>query len=128
MKTTDEIQTSERLIFLYGSLKRGFPLHHYLASQQFIGLAETLPLYRLFDCGEYPALVAALTKGKRVRGEVYRLSEACQLQLDDVEDVSDGLYERREIRLAAPFDTQNIEAYFYLHSVARLRDCGARWP
>ena len=45
------------LIFVYGSLKRGYALHHLLASQQFHGIAVTQPLYRLFDLGSYPGLI-----------------------------------------------------------------------
>ncbi len=91
-------------------------------------MAQTLPLYRLFDCGEYPALVDVATDGQRVKGEVYRVSEACQLQLDKVEGVDEGLYERREIRLADPYKDVSIQAWFYLNSVAGLKDCGQEWP
>ena len=128
MKPNNEKSNIASLIFVYGSLKRGFSLHHYLADHTFIGTAQTLPLYRLFDCGEYPALVDAATDGQCVKGEVYRVSKACQLQLDEVEGVDEGLYERREIRLATPYEDASVQAWFYLHPVAGLKDCGQEWP
>ncbi len=121
------VSQASHLIFVYGGLKRGFGLAHELQDQTFLQTAVTQPGYRLFDCGEYPGLVDAAAEGVSVTGEVYRVSAACLSRLDEVEAVDEGLYERRRIELAAPFDSQHVLAYFYLRPVAGLRDCGTTW-
>jgi gamma-glutamylcyclotransferase (GGCT)/AIG2-like uncharacterized protein YtfP len=45
-------------LFVYGSLKRGGRHHDELAGAVFLGLATTLPGYRLEPLGEYLALVS----------------------------------------------------------------------
>ncbi len=123
----EESKAKTTLVFVYGSLKNGFALHNFLDGQQFIGLAQSRPLYRLFDCGEYPALVQEDTAGRQISGEVYAVDEQCLSRLDEVEAVDEGLYERRQIALAAPYADQLVEAYFYLKSITGLRDCGTEW-
>jgi hypothetical protein len=44
-------------LFTYGTLKRGHQLHGHLAAQSYLGDAQTLPEFRLLNCGWYPALV-----------------------------------------------------------------------
>src|ERR1700722_13074128 len=39
-------------LFVYGTLKRGQPNHDWLADGEYLGPAETLPFYRLVNCGE----------------------------------------------------------------------------
>ena len=115
------------LIFVYGSLKRGYALHHLLSSQQNLGNAVTRSLYRLFDLGSWPGLVD-WPEGLAVRGEVYQVDSACLQQLDEAEGVSEALYARRRILLQPPFDREVIHAWFWLGSVSGLPDCGEQWP
>ena len=117
---------AESLIFVYGSLKRGYSLHSYLADQRFHAYAVTEPLYRLLDCGDYPALIKVSTDGVAVRGEVYSVTPFCLQQLDVVECVSEGLYTREPVRLQQ--HGGHVSAYFYARSVAGLADCGCEWP
>lgn len=118
------------LIFVYGSLKRGYRLHDLLCDQTFMGRASTECCYRLFDLGEYPGLVDSVD-GVSVNGEVYQVADHCLVRLDRAEGVDEGLYERRPIRLlqcpasVRPSDT--VEAWFYRRSVSGLRDCGQEW-
>ena len=44
-------------VFLYGTLKRGGCRSHVLKDQRFLGEAMTVPKYRMYDTGSYPALV-----------------------------------------------------------------------
>jgi len=115
------------LIYVYGTLKRGDVRSHALEGQVFLGIACTHPLYRLVNCGEYPALVTARSSGRAIKGEVYEVTEACLHHLDDVEGVDEGLYERRPVELQRPFDQRPVEAYFYRLSTTGLPDCGDRW-
>ena len=54
---TEEQPESLKVIFVYRSLKRGYPQHHLLNAATALGTARTQPLYRLFDLGSYPGLV-----------------------------------------------------------------------
>ncbi len=60
------------LLFVYGTLMRGFGLHRLLAGRaEYLGEGEVPGL--LFDLGAYPAALRG-TSG-RIRGEVYRLAD-----------------------------------------------------
>jgi gamma-glutamylcyclotransferase (GGCT)/AIG2-like uncharacterized protein YtfP len=80
------------LLFVYGTLMRGFALHALLERcADFIGAGETAGL--LFDLGRYPA--ALRDGGGVVRGEVYRLTDpALWRALDSAEG---SQYHRREV-------------------------------
>ncbi|MDG1894332.1 MAG: gamma-glutamylcyclotransferase [Fuerstiella sp.] len=116
------------LIFVYGSLKRGFALHRFLSQQQFVATASTQPRYRLFDCGAYPAMVKVAVGGNSVKGEVFLVDQECLLKLDEVEGVAEGLYIRDSVDLCAPHDTSRTIAWFFLPSTSGLTDCGSEWP
>jgi gamma-glutamylaminecyclotransferase len=115
------------LIFVYGSLKHGYALHHLLEGQAFRGPATTYPLYRIFDLGSYPGLVD-WPEGLAVQGELYEVDAECLKRLDDAEGVDEGLYARRVIKLQSPFDGIEASAWFWLHKVGGLPDCGTSWP
>jgi gamma-glutamylaminecyclotransferase len=117
----------QSLIFVYGSLKRGYGLHHLLEGQAFRGPATTCPLYRIFDLGSYPGLVD-WPEGLAVQGEVYEVDAECLKRLDEAEGVDEGLYARRVIKLQPPFDGFEASAWFWLNKVGGLRDCEASWP
>ena len=58
------------LLFVYGTLMRGFPLHRLLDGQaEYLGNGLVQGL--LFDLGSYPAALRG--EGGPIRGEVYRL-------------------------------------------------------
>src|SRR6266850_998554 len=62
----------DNLLFVYGTLMRGFPLHALLERRAtYLGEATTPGL--LLDLGSYPAALKSAT-GK-IRGEVYRLTD-----------------------------------------------------
>jgi gamma-glutamylcyclotransferase (GGCT)/AIG2-like uncharacterized protein YtfP len=62
---------AEPLLFTYGTLMRGYGLHHVLGRQaELLGMATARG--RLLDLGRYPGVVEG--RG-RVRGEVYRLRD-----------------------------------------------------
>lgn len=74
--------TPPGLLFAYGTLMRGFPLHGVLArSATFVGRARARG--RLLDLGSYPGLVAGAGD---VWGEVYRLHAPELLRTLDVEE------------------------------------------
>jgi gamma-glutamylcyclotransferase (GGCT)/AIG2-like uncharacterized protein YtfP len=63
---------AELLLFVYGTLMRGFPLHALLEGRaDSVGEGQVPGL--LFDLGRYPA--ALRHGGGRIHGEVYRLHD-----------------------------------------------------
>lgn len=119
--------TDVSLLFVYGTLKRGHCRAHLLDGQRFLGDVRTRPFYRLYDCGDYPAL-ARDADGVSINGELYQVNSQCLQTLDDVEGVSQQLYERGEVEIVPPLGSRTVISYFYLQSVAGLRDCGSTWP
>lgn len=113
-------------LFVYGTLKRGHRLHSHLKGQSYLGEGQTLPEFRLLNCGWYPALVES-EDGRSICGEVWQVDNETLKRLDEVEDVGSGLYERREISLLAPFDDAAAITYVYLQDVTGLADCGDEW-
>jgi gamma-glutamylaminecyclotransferase len=119
------------LIFVYGTLKRGFCRAHFLAGQLFLAEARTLPKYRMYDCGTYPGLKLCPQNGLAIRGEVWSVDTACLARLDQEEGVAEGLYSRSTIELAGSLPesvaASPIEAYYYGPAVAGYPDCGEQW-
>jgi gamma-glutamylcyclotransferase (GGCT)/AIG2-like uncharacterized protein YtfP len=98
---------AEPLLFVYGTLMRGFPLHALLEGRaDSVGDGEVAGL--LFDLGRYPA--ALRDGGGVIRGEVYRLKNpGLWLALDSAEG---SQYHRGEVgvRLAGG---RQVTAYIY---------------
>jgi gamma-glutamylcyclotransferase (GGCT)/AIG2-like uncharacterized protein YtfP len=89
----------ENLVFVYGTLMAGNPLHGALGDSEFVG--QALVSGTLFDTGYYPALTPPVLDGDRVRGEVYDVDDATLAVLDRCEGVNArhpdlGLYKRVE--------------------------------
>ena len=114
-------------LFVYGTLKRGHCRAWALDGQRFLGEARTLPRYRMYDCGWYPGLVEASDGGVAVVGELWEVDAACLAQIDEIECVSVGLYRRGPVKVQPPFDSEDIETYYYIGNVADLPDCGSAW-
>jgi gamma-glutamylcyclotransferase (GGCT)/AIG2-like uncharacterized protein YtfP len=112
-------------LFVYGSLKRDLQNHFYLAGQEFVATARTVPIYRLYRWGAYPGLVAVQENGVAVRGELYRVDEETLRRLDVLEDVP-HLYQRGPVQLEGMGEP--VIAYFYVRDVSAAADCGDAWP
>lgn len=136
------------LIFVYGTLKNGFSRSNALASQRYLGTAETLPEYGMFAYGGYPALVdAELAKNSKVEainsvyGELYEIDEICAQSLDKIEGVEFDLFERKIVNLnhlhlmrlpvfQSTFDLleqKKAHAYFFKRNVSGCANCGSFW-
>jgi gamma-glutamylcyclotransferase (GGCT)/AIG2-like uncharacterized protein YtfP len=115
------------LLFVYGTLKRGYSRAPALAGQRFVGTARTVAGYRLYNCGEYPGLVER-AGGLSIVGELYEVDAECLARLDIVEDVEHGLYRREPVELMPPYADVHAETYLYCRDTAGLRDCGTIWP
>lgn len=93
---------SSRLVFVYGTLRRGEcnDVARYSPVPVFVGSGEAQGV--LHDLGPYPGAVFEVEGDARVVGEVYRIAPAVELQLDHLEGVQpdgEGEYRRRDIRV-----------------------------
>ena len=114
-------------IFVYGTLKRGLSNHGWMSGQEFIGEAATAPLYRMVDCGGYPGMFPVTLDGCSIRGEVWSVNESGRIKLDELEDVTQGLYALEPAALLPPFDTGEVFTYCYRRPVTGLRAVGEEW-
>ena len=113
-------------LFVYGTLKRGHCRHFALRDQQFLADARTQPRYRMYNVGEYPALVRD-DNGISIEGEIWSVDDPCLVLLDEVEGAAENWFRRGSVELVAPFDNLEVQTYFYQQPVAGLARCGDRW-
>ena len=93
------------LVFVYGTLKRGFFNHHILASSNynegavsFASLARTVECFPLFlDYYRIPYLVDRPGVGGRISGELWQVDDPTLAALDELEGVAKGRYSRMKI-------------------------------
>lgn len=111
------------LLFVYGTLMRGLPLHHLLDGRcQFVGRGTVKG--RLLDLGRYPGAVP--DEAGTVHGEIYRLFAPSLLATLDQEEEyrpeapERSLYLRRPaaVRLA---DGREARAWIYWYQGPRDR-------
>ena len=117
----------KKLLFVYGTLKRGCSNHHFLTDQEFLGEARTTPGFRLYELGGHPGMVAKKGDRDGVTGEIWAVDAAALVRLDGLEGLDEGIYRRDVVPLLAPFADQGIEGYIYNRSVKNRRDLGSEW-
>ena len=106
-------------LFVYGTLRKGFPLHRYLSGQaRFIGAGTIRGI--LYDLGEYPGVVHS--ENGEVQGELYELETGAKLlsKLDRVEgfrpeDPKNSLFIRSLTEVTLP-DKKTTKAWAYFLS------------
>ncbi|NTW50920.1 MAG: gamma-glutamylcyclotransferase [Chlorobiales bacterium] len=98
------------LVFVYGTLMKGYGNHRLMENATFLGYAETLEKYRM-TYTSYPMLTEEPLV--QIKGELYEVSEEDLLgPLDELEGVP-HLYERKEIQVKT---TENIlTAWVYIY-------------
>jgi gamma-glutamylcyclotransferase (GGCT)/AIG2-like uncharacterized protein YtfP len=76
------------LLFVYGTLRRGLRLHHYLQNLGARFQAEASVPADLFDLGSYPGARPVSAEGNRVHGELFQLSDPSHdlAVLDELEE------------------------------------------
>jgi gamma-glutamylaminecyclotransferase len=116
---------SRVILFIYGTLKRGQKSHHFLAGQEFLREAATMPLYRLYGLGWHPAMVLDVEHGLEVRGELWAVDESTLAELDLYEGVPDW-YVRQDVAVRDCFET--VQAYLFNGTLPAGAVSGAAWP
>ena len=95
------------ILFVYGTLKRGQPLHYLLEKAVFLG-EGWVKGFLLFDLGDYPA-VRPGNSSRKVYGELYAIPPDLLKILDQVEDE----YYRQKIPV---FTSQGVvKAWIYIY-------------
>jgi len=115
--TTPAITPGTTRVFVYGTLKRGFPNHPLLESATWLGRARTTESWPLVIAGRWfvPCLLEQPGKGHRVRGEVYAVDTPTLAALDELEGVGepDG-YDRKaiEVEVEPSGERLRVDVYF----------------
>lgn len=111
------------LLFVYGSLKQGFPNAHVNTGRRVSGDFRTLqrlPFY-LAGAGHLPCLVLQPGQGLQVRGQLFEVSDADLAAMDRLERVGEPQgYSRVRIEVQQVEDGRVLEAEVYVQQAARL--------
>jgi gamma-glutamylaminecyclotransferase len=115
------------LLFVYGSLKEGFPNAHVNTGRRVAGHFRTrqrLPLY-LVGVGHLPCLVLQPGQGLQVLGQMYEVSAAALAATDRLERVDDPQgYRRVRIVVEHVDDGEHFDAWVYVQQASRLDPSG----
>ena len=120
-------------LFVFGTLKAGFPLHHNLAGAKLLGYYRTVQRFPMVVAGPWfaPMLLDQPGQGLQVKGELYEIHDRQLAVLDqlesvgkpgnfrrvaDVESIATGTSDKAFIfmkspQLASPIHTSNLEDY-----------------
>jgi len=111
-------ETSD-LVLVYGTLRKGQPLHGRLKSGPLEYLGKATIRARLYDLGEYPGAVPSKSKKETVEGELYRMLDSAEQirRLDTVEGCDTEHPERslfvRSIVEAETEDGEDVDTWVY---------------
>jgi len=121
------------LLFVYGTLRRGYALHHHLKRMGAELVATGNVQAELFDLGKFPGARKSTKPGKIVEGEVYRLRRAKSVLkvLDQVEGFSPrtpekSLFQRATTEVALPNGERRVAWIYWLNKRASARARCAR--
>lgn len=85
---------SERLVFVYGTLRSGHSNHHFLKDANSIGVGTTVNNYAMYLTSGYPYVNSCESRYPIV-GELYGVDDSTLIMLDKLEG-HPRHYERRE--------------------------------
>jgi gamma-glutamylaminecyclotransferase len=104
-------------VFVFGTLKEGFPNFHINRGRRVPGDFVTVQVYPLYLVGERrsPWMLDQPGAGLNVRGQVFEVDDAALAQMDLLERIGepDG-YRRVRIAVAAPPAPDTLEVFAYL--------------
>ncbi|KAK4036250.1 putative gamma-glutamylcyclotransferase CG2811 [Daphnia magna] len=101
-------------VFVYGTLKRNQPNHHYLSSAKFITEATCFEKFPLVIASKYniPFAINKPGSGFRIKGELFTVDEETLAKLDELEN-HPTLYVR-QLQSFETTDGKIVEAWVYL--------------
>jgi gamma-glutamylaminecyclotransferase len=83
------------LLFVYGTLKRGFHNNRRLSSARFVASLQTIPGYQLYSYDGLPIMIFSGGES-RVHGELYEVSRGVLEKIDKMEAHTE-MYRRETI-------------------------------
>ncbi|MGF1681979.1 gamma-glutamylcyclotransferase family protein [Photobacterium minamisatsumaniensis] len=95
-------------VFVYGTLRKGESNHHLLVRETYIGRCQVNNGYRLYNLGDYPAIISA-EPSLPITGEVYEVSDDVMAELDRLEECP-VLYLRALVK------TEFGQAWIYIYT------------
>ena len=100
------------LIFVYGTLKKGFHNHHLLEQSEFVGSGWTVEKYALYHDGiPYVVKDEAIS---RIQGEVYSVDDDTLEVLDRFENHSEW-YCREQVEVTMDLVDDLLVAWLYFN-------------
>ena len=116
------------LLFVYGTLRRGFAVHHHLRRMgaQFVTTGEVQA--ELYNLGKFPGARKSTKPGKVLAGEFYRLPQAEKALkvLDHVEGFSaqmaeKSLFQRATTEVVLPNGERRMAWIYWLNERASAK-------
>jgi len=107
------------LLFVYGSLKKGFDNHNLLSQYaKRLGKARTVKKFGMFEdsFGNYPYLVPA--PHTKIHGELYQITRKELMDKLDTFEGSPEYYERKKIEVKSHHGVQRAFVYIQPHTDA----------
>ncbi|WP_246299483.1 gamma-glutamylcyclotransferase family protein [Sinorhizobium psoraleae] len=117
LRGSTRIMPETALVFVFGTLKRGFPLHRRgLARARFIGFYRTTRKYPMLIAGPWlaPMMLDEPGQGHHVRGELYQVDPATLHRLDRLEAVGRPGNFRKLISVVPARSGATCDAFAYL--------------
>ena len=121
--------SSTNYVFLYGTLKSGFPNSHLNPAVRIEGAFSTVEPYPFYLVGEYsfPWLLDRPGDGYRMRGELYSASEEDLEHFDKLERVGEPEgYLRKSIQVVEADSKVVFDAFIYVIPQDRLATVSTR--
>jgi gamma-glutamylcyclotransferase (GGCT)/AIG2-like uncharacterized protein YtfP len=104
-------------VFVYGTLLVGEENHH-IAAPYLQKVQPGKVKGRLYDVGEYPALV--VSEDGNVIGEWLTITEEGLRQMDALEDYEEGGHDNEYERIWIKDSEQEIEGYVYVYTLDKV--------
>lgn len=107
---------SDHFVFVYGTLKEGFPNFHINKGERVPGLFKTKDLYPLHLAGERYSVWLLDNKGvgKNVIGQVFLVTEEILKEFDRLERIHEIDGYRREKIIVVSQKNEELEVFVYL--------------
>jgi gamma-glutamylaminecyclotransferase len=113
------------LVFVYGTLKRGYGNNYILRNAAFVSEGQTLARCRLFNSG-FPVLRRRLNRdgpwNAPVRGEVFEVTDAATMRRLDSLEGEGRMYHRRRKKIQLD-NGQTVMAFAYVGDARAFRHC-----
>jgi len=99
------------LMFVYGTLKKGFGNHFFLENCKYVGEAK-LHGHAIYHLGHFPGVLPSFSDRDAVIGEVYEVDPTSLVNIDRLEG-NGFLYIRKDVEVELADKKQIVQTYIY---------------